>query len=193
MSVCPIPKRPCADSMPCSLMQIGLRKEGTPGSFVRPNRPADPSRGFVEALRQKYACLSASGAATTTSLQQEEQSIRISGKEVEEVGFDKVRKQLANLHELRIVILDGLCIARPLSRNLSAAGGDSGAPLDSADDIRRTCPRIAELDLSRNLFEEWREILSICQQLETLNSLKIEYAIPSRFTTSDKLSQRLLY
>ncbi|KAJ9647769.1 hypothetical protein H2199_001543 [Coniosporium tulheliwenetii] len=168
--------------MPESMVEhswIGLRKEGTPGSFIRPNRPADPPRGFVEALRQKYASELDDDADVPTSgsaalQQQEEHSIRISGKEVEEVGFDKIRKQLANLHELQIVILDGLCIARPSSRKFTAVSEDSEAPLDSADDVRRTCPRIAELDVSRNLFEEWREILSICRQLDRLGSLKVD-------------------
>ncbi|EON67417.1 hypothetical protein W97_06670 [Coniosporium apollinis CBS 100218] len=157
-----------------------LRKECAPGSFVRPNRPVDPPRDFVEALRQKYASevnghvRDLVGAAVTAPRQQEEQSIRISGKEVEEVGFDKIREQLANLHELRIVILDGLCVARPLSRKTSPAVEGSEDALDTADDIRTTCPKIAELDLSRNLFEEWREVVSICRQLNNLSSLKVD-------------------
>jgi len=101
--------------------------------------------------------------------------IRISGKEVEEVGFDKIRKQLANLKELRIVILDGLCMSRPVARvtGRRVEDGSDVWPTDLTD-IKESCPKAIELDLSRNLFEEWREIASICEQLEKLRSLRAE-------------------
>lgn len=35
-------------------------------------------------------------------------------------------------------------------------------------------PRIIELDLSRNLFEDWREVAAICSQLEHLRSLRAD-------------------
>ena len=44
------------------------------------------------------------------------EAIRISGKTVEEVGFEKINQQLASLHDLHVVILDGLCIRGILSR-----------------------------------------------------------------------------
>lgn len=101
--------------------------------------------------------------------------IKISGKEVEEVGFDKIRKQLADLHELKIVLLDGLCMSRPIAclKDRLAASGDSSWP-EGLIDINETCPKILELDLSRNLFEEWREVASICEQLDKLRSLRVE-------------------
>lgn len=84
----------------------------------------------------------------------------ISGKKVaEEVGFDKIRAQLAQLHELKIVLVDGLqvnCAERPDRR------------------IRDVCPKIAELDLSRNLFESCIEIIHICGELSNLRTLKLK-------------------
>ena len=99
--------------------------------------------------------------------------IKFSGKVAEEVGFDKIRKQLAQLSELKIIILDGLCMCRPESRMLQE-GGNCGERFMEGTDVKETCPKAIELDLSRNLFEEWREIAGICGQLDKLRSLRVE-------------------
>lgn len=84
----------------------------------------------------------------------------ISGKKVaEEVGFDKIRAQLAQLHELRIVLVDGLQV------------NSAEKPENT---IRNVCPKIAELDLSRNLFESCKEIVCICGELDNLRTLKLK-------------------
>ncbi|KAF2274551.1 RNI-like protein [Westerdykella ornata] len=157
----------------------------TAGSFVRPTRKFDTPRSFVEALKAKYASeysedpdvqiVFVQADPNKDTLSQQNRPIRISGKEVEEVGFDKIRKQLADLHELRIVILDGLCMWRPIAR-LSARNKstDADAWPSNLTDISDTCPKVTELDLSRNLFEEWREIASICEQLGKLRSLRVD-------------------
>ena len=143
---------------------------------MRPIRAADKPRAFVEALRFKYA--SDSDAAPLNiayqvgkpPVQPGEKPIKISGKQVEEVGFDKIRAQQADLAELRIVLLDCLCVRRPIqpSRRGKWYGCD-------ATDIREVCPKITELDLSRNLLEDWHEVAEICAQLDGLRSLKVEY------------------
>jgi dynactin complex subunit len=115
-------------------------KHRTVGSFVRPNRIQD--------------------TPITVAL-------RISGKDIEEVGFDKIRQQMSNLHELQIVVLDKLCIR--------GASGDDGEKLASI------CPNIRELDLSRNLFEDVFEALEICVGLEKLEVLTID---GNRFSAS---------
>ena len=76
---------------------------------------------------------------------------------MEEVGFEKIRQQLAELQELRVVVLDGACIAEVES------------------DLDKQNLKIIELDLSRNLLEDWREITAICKSLHYLKSLKLEY------------------
>jgi hypothetical protein len=96
------------------------------------------------------------------------QPIRFSGKVAEEVGFDKIRKQLAQLSELRIVILDGLNMCKPEVRGEGWVGEMGGKEVSNA------CPKAVELDLSRNLFEEWREVASICEQLEKVRNLRVE-------------------
>ncbi|KAF2264535.1 hypothetical protein CC78DRAFT_560295 [Lojkania enalia] len=161
-------------------------KHPTAGSFVRPTRKADPPRSFVEALKAKYASegfgdpdvqvvFNLECKQKQNPLARQNKPIRISGKEVEEVGFDKIRKQLADLHELRIVILDGLCMTRPIAslKNRQKAAEDGAWPADLTD-VKDACPKTIELDLSRNLFEEWREVASICEQLDKLKSLRVD-------------------
>ena len=102
-------------------------------------------------MKKKYASSTAEDIAATAN------EIQISGKTVEEVGFEKIRKQLAELQELQIVVLDGACIAVVES------------------DLEKQNLKIIELDLSRNLLEDWREITAICKSLYYLKSLKLEY------------------
>lgn len=102
------------------------------------------------------------------------QSFEISGKVVEEVGFDKVRRQLATLEELHIVLLDELRLAglgsKPWPRN-----GDHNDWLRQTKEIRKVCPKIVELDLSRNLLEKWMDVVGICKALPLLRSLKLKW------------------
>jgi hypothetical protein len=145
----------------------GRSNLSTAGSFVRPSRPADRPRGFLEALREKYASefeQEHSGPRDGAS----HDSIEISGKVVEEVGFDKIRKQLAELQELKIVLLDGLCVAGVLAE-------DDPVQRDTARrEIEATCPKIAELDLSRSLLSRWADVADICDPLKRLKVLKLK-------------------
>ena len=136
------------------LHELGRSVSPTAASFVRPSRPSDPRVGFFEALKKKYASSTAEDLAATAN------AILISGKTVEEVGFDKIRRQLAELQELRIVVLDGACIATVES------------------DLDGQNLKIIELDLSRNLFESWHDIAAICNSLVNLQSLRLEYVRP---------------
>ena len=122
---------------------------------MRPTRTADPPQSFVEAVHQKYA----SEVTERRGALVAESQIEISGKVVEEVGFDKIRQQLAQLHELKIVIVDGLRIATAKKAERR---------------IREICPKIVELDLSRNLFEHYEEIMNICRELENLRVLRLK-------------------
>jgi tubulin-specific chaperone E len=135
-----------------------LSPSSSSSSFIRPTRIADGSRTFLEALRFKYA---RDGIQST--LPRAEGSIEISGKIVEEIGFERVRKQQAILEELKVVVLDGL--------RIRGAGQDADvARLQS--EIARTCPNILELDVSRNLFENWKDIAVLCAPLTKLRMLK---------------------
>lgn len=96
-------------------------------------------------------------------------AIEISGKIVEEVGFDKVRRRLAELQELRNVLLDGLCVTGVLAQEEGEEKRDQ-----ARREIGRTCPMIKELDLSRNLLSRWCDVADICGQLKQLRLLKLE-------------------
>lgn len=108
-------------------------------------------------MHEKYA----TEITNQQSLAMAEKPIMISaGKVAEEVGFDKIRAQLAQLNELKIVLVDGLRIS-------SAETPDKK--------IKDVCPKIVELDLSRNLFPSIREIMQICNELDNLKLLKLKY------------------
>jgi hypothetical protein len=126
----------------------------------------------LEALREKYASESEQEHAQTTSTDKNasQNAIKISSKVVEEVGFDKIRRQMAELQELRIVILDGLRLAGVLS----SYDQPHDKVQESAGQIAATCPKIIELDLSRNLLSRWRDVWEICNQLKHLRRLKVK-------------------
>ncbi|KAL3420810.1 CAP-Gly domain-containing protein [Phlyctema vagabunda] len=128
----------------------------TAASFLKLNRLLpDPPQSFVEAVHQKYATEITNLPAAAAF----EQQIMISGSKVaEEVGFDKIRNQLAQLHELKIVLVDGLRI------DSAEAPGKT---------IREICPKIVELDLSRNLFESCLPVAAICEELDDLRTLRL--------------------
>ncbi|PVH74755.1 L domain-like protein [Cadophora sp. DSE1049] len=127
-----------------------LSSSPTAASFIlSSSRTADPEQSFVDAVREKY------GTPATTD---DSDEIVISGKTVEEVGFDKIRAQQARLHELKIVLVDG--------QRVSSA---EKSPLE----IRTVCPKIEELDLSRNLFNNISEVAKICFELDSLKNLRL--------------------
>ena len=121
-------------------------------------------------MKQKYGAAleddTASGAVAA-------ERIEISGKVVEEVGFDKIRKQQAELAELRIVLVDGICVAglREAAWEGEAGGEDWKVCLEQ---IERTCPSIVELDLSRGLVERWVDVVGIFRALKGLRSLTLK-------------------
>jgi hypothetical protein len=151
----------------------------------------DTARTFVQALKSKYApdtgdlenpdvhivFVSRPGANSRKRADPNtrfNQPIKFSGKVAEEVGFDKIRKQLAQLEKLTIVILDGLAMWRPEARRMGNEGSKLEGWISGAGDVIEACPKVVELDLSRNLFEEWREVASICEGLNSLNNLRVE-------------------
>jgi tubulin-specific chaperone E len=162
--------------------RTGARKTPTSASFIRPNRISDTPRSFVQALQHKYASEDVDFSPgmhyerpATTRSREAERAIRISGKEVEEVGFDKIRNRLADLRELRIVLLDGLAMDNPLDPSLrEAKEAELVTGASERSEIKDACPKVMELDLSRNLFEHWAEIAYICGQLDDLQSLRCD-------------------
>ena len=135
-------------------MSIGLSSSPTSASFIAITRKADSDQSFVEAVRQKYAT-DITHLPLAVAL---DKAIVISGKTVEEVGFEKIKKQQSQLHELKIVLVDGYRINKATSSQA----------------IKDVCPKIVDLDLSRNLFEDYSEIIKICRELDKLKSLRLK-------------------
>ncbi|KAK2591777.1 hypothetical protein QQS21_010536 [Conoideocrella luteorostrata] len=132
-----------------------LSKSSTAASFVRPSRPKDDSQGFLSALKEKYLSDPSQDKNGSVSSQ-----IRISGSKVaEEVGFDKIWKKLAQVKDLKIVILDGMRVAV--------------ARQDGDESIAESCPSIVHVDLSRNLFETIGPVVDVCAELKGLRKLSI--------------------
>lgn len=158
---------------------------------MRHQRVPDIPIGFRHAVRAKYA--SSESAANPSSHDATVQPdaghkpIEISGKVVEEVGFDQIRKKLAALQELKIVILDGMRVLGVFVGREEECDREEEKQL-----IRKTCPKITELDLSRNLISDWREITDICEQLDDLRILKLKYAWRACCVPSVSIGDKLL-
>lgn len=135
-----------------------LSKASAAASFVRPTRPTDKPLSFIAALKLKYAS-DGSGDAKSAAAHIMSQIV-ISGKVAEEVGFDKIRRQQGQIHELKVVILDGERVA------FAREEGEPG--------IGETCPSITQLDLSRNLLEGLGPVVEVCRELPKLKNLSIK-------------------
>ncbi|KAI5297754.1 hypothetical protein KEM55_004282 [Ascosphaera atra] len=150
-------------------------RQPTAGSFVRPNRPVDKPRGFLEAMHDKYVSDSRSNEQPRLpGMAGVSHPIQFNGKIAEEVGFDKIRQKLSALQELKIVLLDGLQINGVLSEPVGKELYEQ-----ELEKIGETCPKIVDLDLSRNLLMSWKEVNNICKSLPKLKSLRL---IGNRFS-----------
>ncbi|KAK3394512.1 hypothetical protein B0H63DRAFT_47953 [Podospora didyma] len=139
-------------------------KSATAASFIRPTRPVDPPQTFVSALQLKYASESTADQQPLAAQKQ----VIISGKVAEEIGFDKARRKLARLSELRVVILDGSRIAYA-----SQPASSTQDNKDNGQSISQVCPKITDLDVSRNLFEHFGTVVDICAELSLVRSLRV--------------------
>lgn len=100
--------------------------------------------------------------------------IYFNGKLAEEVGFDKVHKQFAALHDLETVALDNLCV-----RGIDPSPAKEPKVTDSFKahtlEIGETSPSIRRLGLSRNVIEFIRDVSALCSVLPQLEFLDLRY------------------
>lgn len=150
----------------------------TAGSFIRPTRTPDTPRSFLDALRFKYAAQETDEEALGTPKDVSEKlttnggAIEISGKVVEEVGFERIRQQQAVLQNLRIVLLDGLCLL-----GITRERHNAVATAAAQEVVAHTCPELVELDVGWNLLETWADVAEICLPLKKLQVLKARYSL----------------
>lgn len=76
---------------------------------------------------------------------------------LEMVGFSKVNKKQSKFDQLEIIWLREQSVSKP---------GKHG-------ELKKLCPRLKELDISRNLINSWKIIADICVQLECLEKLNV--------------------
>lgn len=134
-------------------------------SFVRPSRKPDPERTLLEAIKFKYGMAKTdprapSGEAETTQ-------IAISGKVVEEVGFEKIQKQLSVLGDLRIVLVDELTVSGVARRDATTQEVE-----DAQEELSKTCPSLIELDVGWNTIETWQDVADMSLPFSKLKILK---------------------
>lgn len=137
----------------------------TSASFIRPTRKPDQERTVLEAIRYKYSSSLPNGSESSA------QAVVISGKIAEEVGFDKIAQEQAQLADLRIVLLDQLCV-----NGVAPRGASQTALFQAQQELSRTCPNVTELDIGLNTIETWQDVADICSALPKLKVLKAEYA-----------------
>ncbi|SMR43400.1 unnamed protein product [Zymoseptoria tritici ST99CH_1E4] len=124
----------------------------TAGSFLRPKQPWDPSRTFLQALREKYMPEEAGTGGDV---------VYFSGKQAEEIGFEKFSKRQAQLQGIHVLVLDHMRIrSHDLDRD--------------SDAIEEICAHITDLDLGSNLFETLDEILDVAKFLPKLRNLTLD-------------------
>lgn len=143
-----------------------LSSSPTAASFVRPSRKQDPERTLLEAIRFKYAPKTASvDRAGNPAIS--DTAIEISGKVVEEVGFERIQKQLSVLTDLKIVLVDELVVSGVDSRH-----NKREAIREAQLQLEETCPNIVELDVGWNPIETWQDVADACVPFKKLKILK---------------------
>ena len=136
-----------------------LSKARTSASFLRPTQKLLVQRAVLEAIQYKYS--PAPGITSNGN-----GSIEISGKIVEEVGFNEIQQQISQLSQLRVVLIDCLDIS-----GLRVV--DSCQTLsETQHQLAETCPNIVELDVGWNLITSWQEAADICSALPKLKTFK---------------------
>lgn len=129
-------------------------KSPTGASFLRATAPSlHLGRTFTEALRDKYI----EERYDDSKVESVVLGSSDGAIEVEAVNLNKVRSKFAQLSKLKEVGLENYMIGK------------------AGDDIQPVCPNIKRLDLSRNLFSDWNEIVRLSEQLPHLESLTLHY------------------
>ncbi|KAL7987551.1 hypothetical protein Chor_006470 [Crotalus horridus] len=127
----------------------------TGGSFIRPNK-ANFGVDFLSAVKKKYGLNeNEHDPESETAL-----SLVIGSKTVETVGFDSIKEKLRQVQQLNTlsdISVDACAV--------SLAGQE--------EEIRKSCPNIRQINLSKNLLSSWKEVLAIACQIENLETLNL--------------------
>uniref|UniRef100_A0A2P2KMT9 Uncharacterized protein MANES_18G118300 n=1 Tax=Rhizophora mucronata TaxID=61149 RepID=A0A2P2KMT9_RHIMU len=122
------------------------------GSFVRIQN-LSPGISFLEALHLRYK-------GQSTKEEEDEMYVLSASNQrvsVELVGKEKIEEKLGRIQELTSASLAYLGVSNPGSTN----------------EISSLVPNLKELDLSGNLFSEWKDVGLICDQLPALSAMNL--------------------
>ncbi|EXX52298.1 uncharacterized protein OCT59_005737 [Rhizophagus irregularis] len=136
------------------------------GSFIRYSSKINTGRSFVAAVIERYIDVEENATKyqrndETSDEQKDLDVLHWAGTslEVEALGWDKIRQKQKQLDRLTEV---GLSFEQ-----VSSAG--------KPGEIKKTCPNIIDLNLSKNLLSDWETVANICGQLEKLEVLRLNY------------------
>lgn len=133
----------------------------TAASFIRPTRKSNEERTVLEAIRHKYSSSLSNESGGNLDV------VVISGKVAEEVGFEKIAHEQAQLADLRIVLLDQLVV-----NGIATRCASSSSIIQAQKELCQTCPNIHEIDVGWSTIERWQDIADICAALPNLRILK---------------------
>lgn len=131
---------------------------------MRPSRLFDQPRSLLEAVKAKY------GTSVESKTKASGDPIIIGGKQVNEVGFEKIAQQQSAWSDLPIVSLDGLRINCLFSKTSKLELPPNSSPGDSLKDLKWK-----ELSLANNLFDSWADIFELRHFVRELSTLGLEY------------------
>ncbi|KAH0951299.1 hypothetical protein HN011_002077 [Eciton burchellii] len=141
-------------------------RHSTSGSFIRPGK-AKFGISCPKAIEIRYGLINDELAGINrdeiSNLRKE-----INAPFLELVGFSKVNKKQSKFDELKIIWLR--------EQYVSSAG--------KLDELKKLCPNVEELDISKNLINSWKIVIEICSQLHLLVRLNVsENYLPIENTT----------
>ncbi|KAL0860107.1 hypothetical protein ABMA27_010417 [Loxostege sticticalis] len=122
------------------------------GSFIRPNKIA-PFRTCAEAIRKYYGDREDETVAAHRRTVINEWKREMGAPFIEMVGFEKIHQKQKFDRLLEVCVHD---------QNVSKAG-----------DVAALCPNVRSIDVSRNLFCSWREVIQLSAQLPDLRELDV--------------------
>ncbi|KAI4255704.1 MAG: hypothetical protein LQ352_002421 [Teloschistes flavicans] len=130
---------------------------------MRPSRLFDQPRSLLEAVKAKY------GTSVESKTKASGDPIIIGGKQVNEVGFEKIAQQQSAWSDLPIVSLDGLRINCLFSKTSKLELPPNSSPGDSLKDLKWK-----ELSLANNLFDSWADIFELRHFVRELSTLGLD-------------------
>ncbi|GBP06342.1 Tubulin-specific chaperone E [Eumeta japonica] len=122
------------------------------GTFIRPNKVA-PFRTCAEAIRKYYGDREDEKVAAHCRTVINEWKREMKAPFIEMVGFEKIHQKQKLDRLLEVCVRD---------QNIVVAGN-----------VAELCPNVRSLDVSRNLFSNWREVIQLSAQLPDLRELDV--------------------